>query len=156
MNDSSRHVTRVFVDTEFTDFVDRDLISIAFVCADGREFYGERSDYDQRACSEFVIREVLPQLGQHPHAIFTREALAKSVAQWLEAFSGDANPRLCFDYAGDWEILLELVGEVPSFWEAERVTQHISDEVTHAYYARHGERHHALYDARANCAGFIG
>lgn len=156
MNDSRRYVTRVFVDTEFTDFVGRDLISIAFVCADGREFYGERSDYDQRACSDFVIREVLPQLGQDPRTILTREALAMSVAQWLKSFSGDTNPRLCFDYAGDWELLLELVGEVPSFWEAEKVTQQISDELTNAYYARHGGRHHALYDARANCAAFIG
>lgn len=57
---------RLFVDTEFTDFIDCDLISIALVATDGREFYGERSDYDQASCSEFVRAAVLSQLGQYP------------------------------------------------------------------------------------------
>jgi hypothetical protein len=148
-------VTRVFVDTEFTDFASRDLISIALVCNDGREFYGERADYDQQACSEFVTREVLPQLGHHPHAVFSRDELAKCVQRWLGEFSRDPDPRLCFDYAGDWELLVELVGEIPSFWEAERVTDRISEAKTQGYYAQHGGRHHALHDARANCAAFV-
>ncbi|SFJ84850.1 protein of unknown function [Paraburkholderia megapolitana] len=37
---------RIFVDTEFTDFIDCDLISIALVADDGREFYAERNDFD--------------------------------------------------------------------------------------------------------------
>ncbi|CAB3809093.1 hypothetical protein LMG28614_06950 [Paraburkholderia ultramafica] len=41
---------RVFVDTEFTDFIDCELVSIALVADDGREFYGERSDYDRARC----------------------------------------------------------------------------------------------------------
>jgi hypothetical protein len=35
--------TRYFVDTEFTDFIDCQLISVAIVGEDGREFYGERA-----------------------------------------------------------------------------------------------------------------
>ena len=34
----------VFLDTEFTDFVRPDLISIALVSEDGREFYTERTN----------------------------------------------------------------------------------------------------------------
>ncbi|WP_434717222.1 hypothetical protein P5X00_39880 (plasmid) [Paraburkholderia sp. A2RO-4L] len=45
---------RVYVDTEFTQFIDCDLISIGLVADDGREFYGERADYDRASCSEFV------------------------------------------------------------------------------------------------------
>jgi len=44
----------VFLDTEFTDFVRPDLISIALVAEDGREFYAERTDYHRDACSDFV------------------------------------------------------------------------------------------------------
>ena len=62
----------LFVDTEFTDFLNCDLISIAIVAADGREFYGERSDFDQGSCSEFVRAAILPQLGQYPDRVFTR------------------------------------------------------------------------------------
>ena len=35
----------VFLDTEFTAFVRPDLISLALVSEDGREFYAERIDY---------------------------------------------------------------------------------------------------------------
>ena len=38
---------RLFVDTEFTDLLNCDLISIGAVSEDGKhEFYGERSDFD--------------------------------------------------------------------------------------------------------------
>ncbi|WP_248324111.1 MULTISPECIES: 3'-5' exoribonuclease [unclassified Caballeronia] len=66
---------RLFVDTEFTDFIDCDLISIALVAEDGREFYGERSDYDDSTCTAFVREAVIPQLGQHPGRVFTRDGL---------------------------------------------------------------------------------
>lgn len=35
----------IFLDTEFTDFARPDLISLALVSEDGREFYAERIDY---------------------------------------------------------------------------------------------------------------
>lgn len=57
---------RYFVDTEFTDFLDCQLISVAIVGEDGREFYGECSDFDRRQCSAFVREAALPQLGQGP------------------------------------------------------------------------------------------
>lgn len=38
----SRWKTRFFIDTEFTDFLDSQLISVAIVGEDGREFYGGR------------------------------------------------------------------------------------------------------------------
>ncbi|WP_312026604.1 hypothetical protein, partial [Ralstonia pseudosolanacearum] len=67
--------TRYFVDTEFTDFIDCQLISVAIVGEDGREFYGERTDFELSACSEFVRAAVLPQLGQFPGRSMPAEQL---------------------------------------------------------------------------------
>ena len=55
---------RLFVDTEFTDLLDCELLSIGIVSEDGREFYGERSDVDLARCGDFGRVAVLPQLGQ--------------------------------------------------------------------------------------------
>jgi hypothetical protein len=108
---------RLYLDTEFTDFVDCDLISIALVADDGREFYGERLDYDDASCSAFVREAVLPQLGQYPGRVFTREGLRTALLAWLDQFAGEPEYVLCFDYGGDWDLLgrrqsLGLTGHV--------------------------------------------
>jgi hypothetical protein len=79
----------LLVDTEFTDFIDCDLISITLVADDGREFYGERSDYDDASCTAFVREAVIPQLGQYPRRIFTREALRAALLAWMAQFDSD-------------------------------------------------------------------
>ncbi|WP_288831193.1 3'-5' exoribonuclease [uncultured Paraburkholderia sp.] len=94
---------RLFVDTEFTDFIDCDLVSIALVADDGREFYGERSDYDRASCNEFVRAAVLSQLGQYPDRVYTREALRAALVAWLDQFADESERVLCFDYGGDWD-----------------------------------------------------
>jgi hypothetical protein len=139
---------RLYVDTEFTDFLDCDLISVALVADDGREFYGERSDFDRQICSEFVRAAVLSQLGQFPYRVFTREALRAELLTWLDQFAGEPERLLCVDYAGDWELLLDLVGEVPAGWQAIQI--YAQPDRLEAYYREHGGRHHALFDARAN------
>ena len=53
----------VFIDTEFTDFTQIDLISIALVSEDGREFYAERTDYRHEDCNGFV-RVVVPVISK--------------------------------------------------------------------------------------------
>jgi hypothetical protein len=143
----------LFVDTEFTDFLNCDLISIAIVAADGREFYGERSDFDQGSCSEFVRAAILPQLGQYPDRVFTREELRTALLSWLDQFAIEDEPRiLCFDYGGDWELLVDLLGDVPSGWQACYLGGETLDhQQMEAYFKEHGGRHHALHDARANC-----
>jgi hypothetical protein len=88
----------LLVDTEFTDFIDCDLISITLVADDGREFYGERSDYDDVSCTAFVREAVIPQLGRYPRRIFTREALRAALLAWMAQFESDqahAVLRLC-------------------------------------------------------------
>lgn len=57
----------VFIDTEFTDFVNPQLISIGMVADSGEEFYAEVPFSDDR-CSEFVRETVIPLLNQYPNA----------------------------------------------------------------------------------------
>jgi hypothetical protein len=51
---------RLFVDTEFTDLLDCELLSIGIVSEDGRDFYPERSDVDLGGCGDFCRVAVLP------------------------------------------------------------------------------------------------
>ena len=58
---------RLFVDTEFTDFIDCELISIGLVSEDGRhEFYAEVADYDRQKCNAHVQAGIWPLLGKTP------------------------------------------------------------------------------------------
>lgn len=71
----------VCLDTEFTDFVRPDLISIALVAEDGREFYAECTDYNHDACNDFVKETVLPLLGCVPDAACTQTELTNRVRE---------------------------------------------------------------------------
>jgi hypothetical protein len=95
----------VFLDTEFTAFVRPDLISIGMVAEDGREFYGERTDYRNEDCSDFVRQTVLPLLCRVPGAACSRPELTRRVRQWLEALPEPAT--IIFDYERDWLLLAE-------------------------------------------------
>ena len=69
----------VFLDTEFTDFTWPNLISLALVSEDGREFYAERTDYHRDDCSQFVRDNVQPLLGRVPGAACTNKELTDHV-----------------------------------------------------------------------------
>nr|WP_311527970.1 3'-5' exoribonuclease [uncultured Ralstonia sp.] len=143
---------RLFIDTEFTDFIDCDLISIALVADDGREFYGECSTFDKNACNAFVREAVLPQLGQFPARIFTRAALHAALHEWLEQFDGGT---FCTDNPVDWDLLADLLGDVPPGWQAAVVWHQLDKTRLETYFREHGGRHHALHDARANQYAFV-
>jgi hypothetical protein len=140
---------RLHVDCEFTDFIDCDLISIALVSDDGREFYGERSDYNDSTCSAFVREAVLPQLGQHPGRVFTREGLRTALLAWLDQFASEPERFFCMDYAGDWDLLVDLLDGVPPGWQGQYIGSLIDYDRLETYFAEHRGRHHALIDARA-------
>jgi hypothetical protein len=137
---------RIFVDTEFTDFIDCDLISIALVADDGHEFYAERTDFDRGACSAFVEEAVLPQLGQFPDRKFSRASLQSALLKWLEQYGGGI---FCMDFHGDWDLLVDLLDGVPVGWEAALVWDQVDKGRLESYFQRFGGRHHALHDARA-------
>jgi hypothetical protein len=147
--------TIVHVDCEFTDFIDCDLISIALVTSDGREFYGERSDYDDSECSAFVREAVIPQLGKRSDRVFDRDALRVALLKWLEQFSEESDRFFFMDYAGDWDLLVDLLGDIPAGWRGLLGRQLISQERVESYFHEHPGRHHALVDARAQCHAFL-
>ncbi|MFD2422810.1 hypothetical protein ACFSUI_00260 [Ralstonia solanacearum] len=106
--------THYFVDTEFTDFIDCQLISVAIVGEDGREFYGERADFELSACSQFVRAAVLPQLGQFPGRSMPAAQLRDELMAWLLAVPAKPKRVLCFDYQGDFDLVLDLLdAEIP-------------------------------------------
>jgi hypothetical protein len=65
------------------------------------------------------VREaVIPQLGQQPGHVFTRYALRLDLLAWLAQFDNEQERMLCFGYAGDWDLFVDLVGDVPDGWRA--------------------------------------
>jgi len=152
----------VFVDTEFTDFIQIDLISIALVCDDGREFYAERNDYRSEDCSDFVRAAVVPMLGRVAGAACTRTELTGRLRAWFEALREPAT--LVYDYSTDRDLLVDaflgdefdappanvgsslMLGEV----EIDPVYQHALNRA----YVPGWPRHHALADARAMRTGY--
>lgn len=145
---------RVFIDTEFTDFTDAELISFGAVADDGREFYAELTDFDRSRCSDFVRAIVLPKLGTIPAETGTRAAIGAALKRWLLDLGGDVE--ICFDYSGDWKFFYCLVadpetGALPKSVRGTNINAQISDLDLEQYWIDHGcNDHHALYDARAN------
>ncbi|MBO1856672.1 hypothetical protein J4G52_24345 [Burkholderia cenocepacia] len=155
--------TRYFLDTEFTDFTDSQcdfkhgqLISVGIVGEDGCEFYGELLDYDRAACNDFVCHVVLPQLGQHPGRAMPFAQLRSELLAWLYRVPKKPKPVLSYDYEGDIDLILDLIGgKLPPGWKHENVFQRIDGERLETYFREHGGRHHALHDARANRYAFV-
>jgi len=148
-----------FLDCEYTDPVDIDLISIALVTENGAEFYAERSDYRKEACSEFVHVAVLPLLDAPASRVLTREQLAVDLRAWLTALPGEV--AICADDRTDYELLDDAVGgDLPANVTALDQTWDLALTVTFGeavarYHAEPGHPwHHALHDARALLAGW--
>jgi hypothetical protein len=149
----------IFLDTEFTDFIDCDLISIGLVDDNGREFYAESTQYRKEACSDFVKEVVIPLLGKHKDTIVDNEwCIAKELNEWLKYYENDI-VNIAFDYNGDWQLLTQLLVLVPE----EELVQNVRggniwgdiDPMALEYYwaevdAFGHKEHHALYDARGN------
>ena len=166
----------VLFDTEFTDLgVNADLLSIGFVTADtDDELYIEISDADRGCCSSFVREVVLPLFGKHNPETLPRAGAAARIDDWLDGLREGNRERpivLMSDYGGDWMHLLDLFvttpGEFPwaqqmnvSGWLVQNHllsgAQHFAfEDEQEAYFRRHGDRHHALVDARAMKAAWF-
>ncbi|ODV41393.1 hypothetical protein AWV79_37135 [Cupriavidus sp. UYMMa02A] len=147
--------TRYFIDTEFSDFKASQLISVAIVGEDGREFYGESSDFELPLCNGFVREVVLPQLGQFPSRSMPFTQLRDELRVWLLNVPLRPKPVLCYDSNCDYEMVTDLLGgPLPRGWRHENVFLKIDAERFAQHVAVHGGEHHALYDARANAFAF--
>ena len=147
---------KVFVDTEFTNFVDTDLISIGMAAESGEEFYAE-VPYPAANCSPFVRESVLPLLGHLPHTFCAIEDLYVKITTWLTIIRPDPEEiEICFDFQTDWDLfVLALDNRVPSWCQPRMVSRNINELLRYKFHKDSNlPEHHALYDAQANRYAF--
>ncbi|WP_374605577.1 hypothetical protein [Niveibacterium sp.] len=151
----------IFLDTEFTDFIDCDLISIGMASEDGAHvFYAERGDYRHEWANAFVKDAVLPYLGESAETVCSRNELRTRLWAWFAALP--RHVQIACDSQHDQDLLWDAFGEgLPANLDRKRyeLAHLIDTTVFHAavcnYHARHGRWHHALHDAQANRAGWL-
>lgn len=140
----------LLLDTEFTDILNPELISLGLVSADGRyEFYAELTDFNRRACTRFVWKEVLPKLGQIPAAKADRATVAAAFTAWLAELPSSI-VEIGFDFDGDWSLIEPLIGAevrdrcVPRHIWRFIMTDNLPPKL---HTAAPTQAHHALWDA---------
>lgn len=161
----------LFLDTEFTDFETKGLLSFGLVRADGRDrLYVERTDQPKERCSTFVQNVVVPLMGD-PAAKKGDETQARAmVLDWLDEQVGPYGERphetlvIACDYQADARLLRQQIGReglderglpIPRFLDCSGLLDH--GALTRAFQGPPGSprlrRHHALDDAEAlRCA----
>jgi hypothetical protein len=148
-------LTKVFVDTEFTDLWSPELISIGLAAEGGESLYIEiapdpagATGWAPSACSRFVQQVVIPMLEGGRVACSRSEASGRILA-WLESIPGGIE--LVSDSAVDFHLLHELWEPgMPSNLCAEHVERATRESKRQCQSTREGlRRHHALDDAIA-------
>jgi len=109
---------RYFLDTEFNeDGHAIELISIAVVAEDGREFYAVSADFEPKKCNPWVVDNVLPKLPDR-WTWRTRAAIREDLLAFVDA--GGSKPEFWAYYADyDWVALCQLFGrmiDLPKGW----------------------------------------
>lgn len=153
----------IFLDTEFTDFINTEVLSIGMVTSDMKhEFYAERTDYSLKMCSEFVKEEILP-LFDKSGFVGTKKEIGQKVVDWIISLPY-SEVVIVVDYHGDWEILGDLLPSVPMKLKRSPVyIQALTDfaplTAIHGceeYFEKIDKRqHHALVDAKSNRHGWL-
>jgi hypothetical protein len=151
----------VFLDTEFTDFLNIDLISIGLISEDGRyQFYAERTDFFYDWCNDFVRSAVWANLGADPAAKVQRAQLRERLADWFATLP-EAVTIACDSYT-DYELLLDaLDGEKPvnltGYYDTRPLGESavFNDSVCAYHAAPERPWHHALHDASAARIGWL-
>lgn len=150
----------IFLDTEFTDFIDFELISIGLVTEDGeRDLYLEIKDFDRSKCNAFVQSAVLPQLGRMGDVQVYKTELRERLCEWF-AWQPD-RVMIASDSLHDRDLVADaLEGEWPpniKGWLDLRamVDPEAFDLAVSHYHTIDKPWHHALYDALALRAGWL-
>ncbi|WP_050464315.1 3'-5' exoribonuclease [Herbaspirillum autotrophicum] len=143
---------KIFLDTEFTDFVRPHLISIGMAADSDDEFYAE-IPYPYDECSDFVREVVLPLLGKFPDATYSKQELAEKLRSWLDVLNAaHGTLEICFDFQTDWDLFIDALDyQVPKWCVQKQVNRNINELLYYEYHKKNAlPEHHALYDARAN------
>jgi hypothetical protein len=169
----------VFLDCEFTDLLNPDLLSLGMVDLGGAEQYVEldlKTDVGRaraKASSEFVRwGGVLNLWGRVPGAACATELeMGQRTGEWLLGLAGESNARVevAFDYAADYE-LMEHAIRAAGLWDRVREVvlpvnvnnltgtidgELAAEEVYRALSKRGLDRHHALADAHVLRAAYL-
>lgn len=144
----------LFLDTEFTDFKDIDLISIGIVSQDLHEFYAENAEYDYSKCNDFVKSEVVTKLQGGEYKMLyglLKEKLQLWLSDLLEEY---ATVLFVFDYSGDWFLLGELLIDYPHREKVKGQQDELEAGIELYFMHDRSNEHHALHDAKALFNGF--
>jgi hypothetical protein len=160
---------KLFLDTEFSDFKAPRLISLGIAAESGHTFYAEIEPGEWFAhVSTFVTDKVLPLLGHAGVEAQSRRQAGKALREWLDALDDDLV--VVADYVQDWDLFEALVRE-SGCWPAclENVYEPFDPSMSNVlvgadrvearerWYSQRGMvRHHALHDAQALHAAYVG
>lgn len=161
---------KYFLDTEFTNLpweAHSELLWIALVDETGtREFSAVNADCDVSTCSTFVRQHVIPQLSK-AHTRLSRTELAAAVRHFVSDESSlefwawqpsvaniawiasNARARELHARYADWDyqLLLDLVGEVPQGWPVKCNDVHARAAAARIRLPSNSSSHDALADA---------
>ena len=113
--EASNHIKRIVLDTEFTTLQqDAQLISLALVADSGEKFYAVFDDFDEKALSPFVEKNVLPYLNIQNDNTLTgnTQQIRSAITDWLDALEQqDSKFEFWADVPHyDWVLFCELFG----------------------------------------------
>jgi hypothetical protein len=169
----------IFLDTEFTNLMNPDLISIGLITEDGNhELYMERNDYDKKSSSQFVREMVEPYLMTNGMRF---NEMSARLYVWLDELPDKY--QIMVDYPDDWRLFMDLLDEdlpknihgEPSYvypqLETNAVMKGMKDDsmletiiavrnsfkdgFSDFFYTFKLPSHHALNDAKANRYGWL-
>lgn len=151
----------IFLDTEFTDFIDCELISIGMVSEDGQHaFYAEVQDFDRAKCNPYVQTGIWPLLGGIPNAIMKRADLTKRLRTWFAGLPRSLT--IACDSYIDWELLVDVFdGDLPvqivgRYDLRSLIDTTVFNKAVCQYHEQPNQPwHHALHDAQAHRAGWL-
>lgn len=149
---------KLFLDTEFTDFIHPELLSIGIVDESGGSFYGEF--YYEKDVNSFVQEHVISQWGKIPERLFLDyDTLARHLIKWLSNYKEPLE--LCYDYHTDADLFEDLIRDkVPVIYShLGYLNGTIHELASFKEWARIEKemgivRHHALADAYALRASY--
>lgn len=150
----------LFLDCEFTDFIECELISIGMVSDDGKhELYLEVADFDRTKCNAFVQSAVWSQLNQIQGAQICRAEIKARLKSWLAAIPDDIT--IATDSQHDRDLLQDaLDGEWPhnlrGWFDLRPAAENaIFKSAVMQYHTPDKPWHQALHDAKANRAAWL-
>jgi hypothetical protein len=146
----------VFLDTEFTDFIDPRLISIGLASSEGHEFYDEVV-FPSTSCSDFVKKVVVPLLSCGER--ISQGQLGAKVLDWLNRIRNAKPVVICYDSDYDRVLFFSLYNNnPPSFLIFRSIPYHsINGLRRYEFFSMRGlAEHHALNDAMALRHAFRG